>query len=48
VERGASFGLHSGPYLQTMWPPRWGVWENETMWFFRRVRELTGAAGVTG
>jgi hypothetical protein len=44
VARGASCGLHSGPYLQTMWPPRWGVWENEMMWFFRRVRELTGVS----
>lgn len=38
VERGASFGLHSTPYLQTMWPPRWGVWENEVHWFFEKVR----------
>lgn len=42
VKRGASFGLHSGKYLQTVWPPKWGVWDNETMWFYRRVRELTG------
>jgi hypothetical protein len=41
IERGVSFGLHSGRYLQTMWPPRWGIWKNEIMWFFRRVRELT-------
>ena len=41
VRRGASFGLHSTEYLQTMWPPKWGVWENDILWFFRRVRELT-------
>ncbi|NLD73059.1 MAG: hypothetical protein GX649_10135 [Chloroflexi bacterium] len=46
VSRGVSAGLHSTPYLQTMWPPKWGVWENEALWFFRRVRELTGAAGT--
>ena len=46
VKRGASFGLHSSPYFQTMWPPKWGVWENETLWFFRRARELTGAPGT--
>jgi len=40
IRRGVSFGLHS-IYFQTMFPPRWGVWENETTWFFRRVRELT-------
>ena len=46
LSRGASFGLHSGPYLQTMWPPKWGVWDNETLWFFERVRDLTGCPGV--
>ena len=46
VERGVSFGLHSTPCFQTMWPPRWGVWENETLWFFRKVKELTGAPGT--
>jgi len=40
VKRGVSFGLHS-IYFQTMFPPRWGVWKNETSWFFRRVKELT-------
>ena len=42
LERGASFGLHSSPYFQTMYPPRWGVWKNDTLWFFDRVKELTG------
>jgi len=46
VKRAASFGLHSGKYLQTVWPQKWGVWDNETMWFFRRVKELTGAPGM--
>lgn len=45
VKRGASFGLHSTEYFQTMWPPRWGVWENGTLWFFRKVKALTGAPG---
>jgi len=45
VERGVSFGLHSTPYFQTMWPSKWGVWDNETLWFFRKVKELTGASG---
>ena len=40
VRYGISFGLHS-EYLQTMFPPQWGVWDNETQWFFRRVRDLT-------
>lgn len=43
VRRGVSFGLHS-IFFQTMFPPRWGVWENPTLWFFKRVRELTGGA----
>jgi hypothetical protein len=42
VRRGISFGLHS-TYFQTMFPPRWGVWDNETKWFFDRVKQLTGA-----
>jgi hypothetical protein len=42
VRRGVSYGLHS-IYFQTMFPPKWGVWDNETQWFFRRVKELTGA-----
>ncbi len=46
VKRGVSFGLHSSPYFQTMWPPRWGVWKNETLWFFHKARELTGASGT--
>jgi len=37
--RRVSFGLHSD-VLQTMWPPKWGVWSNRTMWFYNRVREL--------
>jgi hypothetical protein len=41
LRRGASFGLHSICF-QTMFPPRWGVWENETTWFFERVKALTG------
>lgn len=40
VKRGVSFGLHS-TYFQTMFPPKWGVWENDTTWFFNRVEELT-------
>ena len=40
IRRGASFGLHSDNQ-QTMWPPKWGVWEPEHLWFFNRVRELT-------
>lgn len=44
LKRGVSFGLHSSEYFQTMWPPKWGVWENDTLWFFRKVRELTGAS----
>ena len=39
VKRGVSFGLHS-IYFQTMFPPKWGVWNNETIWFFKRVKEL--------
>ena len=40
LRRGVSFGLHSA-YFQTMFPPRWGVWKNETTWFFNRVKALT-------
>jgi hypothetical protein len=40
VERGVSFGLHSITF-QTMYPPRWGIWDNETRWFFARVQERT-------
>jgi hypothetical protein len=50
VRQGVSFGLHS-TYFQTMFPPRWGVWENETAWFFGKVKALTrpnlGRAGRT-
>jgi len=35
-----SFGLHS-QIFQTMWPPKWGVWPNETTWFFDAVKEVT-------
>ena len=42
VKRGISFGLHSTVF-QTMFSPKWGVWENETTWFFERMRELTAA-----
>ncbi|MCK4298627.1 MAG: hypothetical protein KAX80_03795, partial [Planctomycetes bacterium] len=37
---GVSFGLHS-LIFQTMWPPKWGVWDNETKWFFDAVKEVT-------
>jgi hypothetical protein len=40
VKRGVSFGLHS-IYFQTMFPPKWGVWENDTSWFFSRAKEIT-------
>jgi len=40
IKRGVSFGLHS-IYFQTMFPPKWGVWNNETTWFFKRVKELS-------
>ena len=40
VNRGVSFGLHS-TFFQTMFPPKWGVWENDTTWFFDRVSHLT-------
>ena len=40
VRRGISFGLHSICF-QTVFPARWGVWENETSWFFERVKELS-------
>ena len=39
LRRGVSFGLHS-IYFQTMFPPKWGVWDNETRWFFEKVREV--------
>jgi len=42
AEAGVSFGLHS-KIFQTMWPPKWGVWENETKWFFEAVKEVTGS-----
>ncbi len=45
AKRGVPFGLHSSEYLQTMWPPKWGVWDNDILWFFRKVKELTGAQG---
>ncbi len=45
ARHGVSFGLHSGKYIQNMWPPRWGVWHNPTLWFYRAIRELTGAPG---
>ncbi len=41
VEAGVSFGLHSRIF-QTMWPPKWGVWDNGTTWFFDAVRKATG------
>jgi hypothetical protein len=40
LRRGVSFGLHSTTF-QTMYPPRWRVWENDTTWFFDRVKTLT-------
>ena len=43
VERNVSYGLHSICF-QTMYPPRWGIWDNETRWFFERVKELTEGA----
>lgn len=43
LRRRASFGLHSTPYLQTVWPQSWGVWAEPIMWFFHCVREVTGA-----
>lgn len=44
VKRGVSFGLHS-IYFQTMYPPKWGVGENETTWFFRKVKMLANQDG---
>lgn len=44
LQRRASFGLHSTPYLQTVWPQRWGVWAQPVKWFFERVQQLTGGA----
>ncbi|MCJ7549722.1 MAG: hypothetical protein MUQ30_08590 [Anaerolineae bacterium] len=41
LRQGVSFGLHSTCF-QTMYPPRWGIWDNETTWFFERVKALTG------
>lgn len=38
-----SFGLHSSVHFQNMWPPKWGVWENKTTWFFRKVKGVTSA-----
>jgi len=46
VKRGASFGLHSGEYFQTIWPPKWGVWNNGILWFFHKVKDLTGNSGT--
>ncbi len=40
VARGASFGLHTNN-AQTMWPPKWGVWEPEYLWFFNKTKTLT-------
>ena len=42
LRRGVSFGLHS-TYFQTMFPPRWGIWENGTTWFFEKVQALTNS-----
>ena len=42
VGRGASFGLHSNN-AQAMWPPKWGVWEPEHLWFFNKTKALTGS-----
>ena len=41
ISRNVSFGLFR-PNSQTLWPPKWGVWEPEYMWYFERVRQLTG------
>lgn len=46
ARRNVSFGLHSGPHFQTMFPPKWGVWKNGTTWFFERVKARTGAPGT--
>jgi hypothetical protein len=43
VKRGVSFGLHS-EFFQTMYPPRWGVWDNDTTWFFKRVKNITAGS----
>jgi hypothetical protein len=40
LRRGVSFDLHSTTF-QTMYPPRWGVWENDTSCFSKRVQALT-------
>ncbi len=48
VKLGVSWGLHSSKYLQTVWPPRWGVWDNEIRWFFERVKELTSRRHAAG
>ena len=39
VRRGVSFGLHT-TNQQTMWPPKWGVWDPEYSWFFRDCSRL--------
>ena len=44
VRRGVSFGLHSISF-QTMFPPKWGVWDNDALWFFQSVRHLTQEGG---
>jgi len=36
-----SFGLHTNDQ-QTMWPPKWGVWEPQYLWFFEKTKSLTG------
>ena len=41
VKRKVSFGLHSAEHFQTMFPPRWGVWENGVRWFLERVKLVT-------
>jgi hypothetical protein len=41
---GVSFGLHSD-LMQTVWPPKWGVWDNDTLWFYERARDATGSRG---
>ena len=42
VRRGVAFGLH-GILFQTMYPPRWGAWDNKIRWFFERIKALTRA-----
>jgi hypothetical protein len=41
LKSGVSYGLHNSAYFQTVWPSKWGVWENEAKWFFDKVKQLT-------